>query len=329
MVLRNFFLSTCLSLCSFHLFSQALTPNQNKHLRDTVIKFDAQPELGFNYPYFIRLPKGMDLSQKKFLLVETNNTGVNDTLAYHERGAYLEAIKNSLGSSLCTNLKIPFLVPVFPRPQKNENLYTHAFDRDAALLNSGEMKRLDLQLIAMIKNAAIQLDKMKITVHDKILMNGFSASGTFANRFTLIHPELIAGVASGGINAMPILPVRKIGTEKLIYPLGIYDHKIIFKDTVHFTAYKKLPQYIYMGAKDTNDAVLFDDAYGDKERKIIHQSIGKVMQPDRWVKCQEIYKREMPNVSFKTYPNIGHETDQEVFMDVYTFFKKIIQSANQ
>ena len=167
--------------------SQSLELNENKLMNDTILKIDAQPNLGFNYPYFIRLPKKMDVSKKNFLLVETNNTGNNDTLEFHERGTLREIKKYSLGSSLCQNLKIPFLVPVFPRPAKDWKFYTHAFDRDAAMIDSGIMKRLDLQLIAMIKNASTQLKKMNIIIYDNILMNGFSASGTFANRFTLLQ----------------------------------------------------------------------------------------------------------------------------------------------
>jgi len=295
-------------------------------LRDTVIKIEARPDLGFNYPYFIRIPKGLQIEKKQFLLVETNNSGNNDSLSYHERETYLEVIKNSLGSSLCKKLKVPFLVPVFPRPLQQWKYYTHALDRDAALINEGEMKRLDLQLIAMIKNAAIQLKAQGIIIEEKILMNGFSASGTFANRFTLLHPNLVAGVACGGINAIPISPIAKIGSDNLIYPLGIYDLEKIFDLRFNSVSYKKVPQYIYMGGKDSNDAVLFDDAYSKKERKLVFKRLGKVMLPDRFRKIESIYKDFNTSAVFKLYPNIGHETDMEVFTDVVKFFSEIMQS---
>lgn len=310
------------------LHSQSVVMQENKLVNDTILLFDAQPALGFNYPYLIRLPKQVDAGKKNYLLVETNNTGNNDSLEFHQRGAIGEAKKFSLGSSLCPNLKVPFLIPVFPRPAKNWQYYTHAFDRDAALIDSGLMKRLDLQLIAMIKNAATQLNKMNITIYDKILMTGFSASGTFANRFTLLHPEMVAAVATGGINGLTIIPLKKIKSDPLIYPIGIFDVEKIFNRKFDVVSYKNVPQFIYMGGKDDNDAVLFDDAYSEKERKIIHKHIGKIMLPDRWNKCQAIHKNEKTNVTFKTYPNIGHETDMEVFRDVSMFFLKIIQNTN-
>ena len=291
---------------------------------DTIIKIEANPKQGFNYPYYLRIPKGLNKSDVKYLLVETNNTGVNDTLQFHEQEAYLQIIRNSLGSSLCSNLKIPFLMPVFPRPQNDWNIYTHAFDRDAAMIDKGEMQRLDLQLIAMIENARAVLSNYEISIKEKILINGFSASGTFANRFTLIHPELVAGVACGGINAIAILPIAKLEGKKLKYPLGIYDFEALFAAKFHVATYQQVPQFIYMGEKDINDAVLFDDAYSNSERKMIYQLLGKTMIPDRFLNCEKIYRSNNMNSTFKIYPNIGHETEQTIFLDVYTFFNKII-----
>lgn len=293
---------------------------------DTVIKINARPDLGFNYPYFIRIPKGLNKSQIQYLLVETNNTGTNDTLLIHEKEAYLESIAHSLGSSICTKLKIPFLVPVFLRPAKEWKIYTHALDRDAVLINKGEMKRLDLQLIAMIKNAKEVLKEYGIASKEKILMNGFSASGTFANRFTLIHPEIVAGTACGGINAIPILSVSKLEKTNLNYPIGVHDFEKLFAQKFNLKEYQKVPQFIYMGQYDKNDAVLFDDGYSDSERKIIFKKLGKTMIPDRFSKCESVYIQNKINSTFKVYNHIGHETDRQVFNEVVDFFNKIINN---
>jgi hypothetical protein len=291
---------------------------------DTVIKIDPNPDLGFNFPYYLRIPKGLNQNEIQYLLVETNNTGVNDTLLHHDREAYLQTTRNSLGSSICSKLKIPFLVPVFPRPAKDWKIYTHAFDRDAANINSGDMKRLDLQLIAMIENAKEVLKKHSITVKQKILMNGFSASGTFANRFTSIHPQLVAGTACGGINAIPILPVSKLQKTELKYPIGTSDFDLLFGVMFELDKFQKVPQFIYMGQNDNNDAVLFDDGYSESERKIIFNLLGKVMIPDRFNKCESVYIQNKVNSTFKVYQGIGHETDKQVFDDVIDFLTKII-----
>lgn len=291
---------------------------------DTVIKIEANSDLGFNFPYYLRIPKGLNQNEVQYLLVETNNTGVNDTILHHEKEAYLQTIRNSLGSSICSKLKIPFLVPVFPRPAKEWKIYTHAFDRDAANINSGDLKRLDLQLIAMIENAKEVLKKHGIKVKKKFLLNGFSASGTFANRFTSIHPNLVAGVACGGINAIPILPVSKLQNTELKYPIGTSDFKLLFGINFNLGDFQMVPQFIYMGQNDNNDAVLFDDGYSESERIIIFNLLGKVMIPDRFNKCESVYIQNKANSTFKVYQGIGHETDKQVFDDVIDFFTKII-----
>lgn len=291
---------------------------------DTVIRIEANPDLGFNFPYYLRIPKGLDQNEIQYFLVETNNTGVNDTLLHHEKEAYLQTTRNSLGSSICSKLKIPFLVPVFPRPAKDWKIYTHAFDRDAANINSGDMKRLDLQLIAMIENAREVLKKHGINVKEKFLMNGFSASGTFANRFTSIHPQLVAGIACGGINAIAILPVSELQETELKYPLGTSDFELLFGIKFNVDAFQKVPQFIYMGQNDDNDAALFDDGYSEEERIIIFNLLGKVMIPDRFNKCESVYIQNKVNSTFKVYQGIGHETDKQVFDDVIDFFTKII-----
>lgn len=308
---------TCIS-------AQVTYPGVKQTMNDTILKFEAKPELGFNYPYYIRIPKGVDTEITQFLLVELNNTGNNDTLSFHERNAFMQAKKNSLGSSLCRELYLPFLMPVFPRPATDWKIYTHAFDRDAALIQDGEMKRLDLQLIAMIEDAKTQLLQYEIKLHDKILLNGFSASGTFANRFTIIHPEKVAGVACGGINAMAILPIKTLEKHDLNYPLGINDFEKIFDKSVDFDSYRLVPQFLYMGENDHNDAVLYDDAYDESERITVFESLGKTLIPTRWNKCESVLKEENIEATFKTYSGIGHETNQEVFKDVYAFFKNII-----
>ncbi len=90
---------------------------------------------------------------------------------------------------------------------------------------------------------------------DKIFITGFSASGTFANRFSLLHPEKIKATASGGINAIAKLPVAKLDGKTLNYPLGIGDIKKITGKRVNMKAFINLPKFLFMGELDNNDAV--------------------------------------------------------------------------
>ena len=146
-------------------------------------------------------------------------------------------------------------------------------------------------------------------------MNGFSASGSFTNRFLFLHPEIIQAAAMGGLNGELMLPLKQYQNHSFNYPLGIGDFKKLFKKTFNSVSYKKIPQYIYMGQLDTNDAVQFEDAYNDSERRLINLTLGDNVQ-ERWKACQSIYTQEGINAQFTTYEEVGHWTTSAVNMDV-------------
>lgn len=50
------------------------------------------------------------------------------------------------------------------------------------------------QLLAMVEDAGARLKMMGYSTGSQFLMVGFSASGTLANRFTLIHPDRVKAV---------------------------------------------------------------------------------------------------------------------------------------
>ena len=79
-----------------------------------------------------------------------------------------------------------------------------------------------------------------------------------------------------------------------------------------------------MGQLDENDAVQFDDAYDDTERKIINTYIGDTVQ-SRYLHYQEIYKENSINVTFKNYEKVGHWTTSDMNFEVIKFFFKQLQ----
>jgi hypothetical protein len=143
---------------------------------------EAAPEKGFHYPYLLRMPADPARAAGPYLLVEPNNTGeISDDLQFHMEAARKLAA-NAIGGYLAPRLQVPLLVPVFPRPKEEWRLYTHQLDRDTMLLTDGPMKRLDLQLIAMIDDARARLAARGFATRPEVLMTGFSATGTPTRR---------------------------------------------------------------------------------------------------------------------------------------------------
>lgn len=315
--MRNLFL---LIFTITSLVSPAQSQETSRMKRDSLIFVVRDPKKGFHNDYILFIPKGTPFQKQTVLLVEPNNTGkLSDSMEIHKQYAIDLASVSSVGNNISTELKIPLLVPVFPRPASQPLLYTHALDRDVMLQKAAGFKRLDLQLLAMIKDAKTVLSAMAIPVEEKFFMSGFSASATFTNRFSFMHPEQIKALAIGGFNGKLMIPQSEINKVKLNYPVGMNDFRKITGDTLHLTAYRQIPQYIYMGKLDDNDAVQFEDAYSSQERKIINENLGKTVQ-ERYLECQKIYLQNGIHPIFKTYENVGHWTTANMNLDVIKFF---------
>ena len=287
---------------------------------DSLVIVPADPSKGYHHDFILFVPKKTPVGKTIYLLVEPNNTGqLSDSAAVHRKHAVFLASVSSVGNNVSTELHIPILVPVFPRPASQPLTYTHALDRDVMDVGDGPLKRLDLQLLAMVEEAQKVLNKLNVRVHPKFLMSGFSASGTFVNRFSMIHPEKIKALAIGGFNGKLMLPQKELGGATLDYPLGINDFEKRFGKSFDIAAFSSLPQYIYMGSMDDNDSVKFEDAYGPDEREIINGNLSPNVQ-ERFTLCRKIYEANGVRVNFRLYDAIGHMTTSNINLDVIYFF---------
>ena len=284
-------------------------------------RVSANPIEGFAFPYYLFIPQQMDSSKPVHLLVEPCNTGTtSDNLEPHERAAKSLA-EASYANRIAKKLKVPLLVPVFPRPgRESGRIYTHALDRDTLLIREGDLSRIDMQLIKMIAHAQRLLRRNNVKVNAQVFMHGFSASGTFTNRFAILHPTVVRAVAAGGINGIPTFPTRHWNDTPLRYPVGIADVKEIAGIDFDEAAYKQVSQYIYMGALDRNDTIPYRDAYDEADAELVKRLIGTKMMPDRWGMSQSIYEALEIPAQFVTYKSIRHEIRAAMIDDIVAFF---------
>jgi hypothetical protein len=292
----------------------------------SVIEVPAAPERGFQHPYVLFLPKRVEGGPPQYLLVEPNNTGrPDDDFEVHRTAAIRLARDSSVGNFVAVRLGIPLLVPVFPRPSSIEDVYTHSLDRDTILIREGALIRIDKQLIAMAEDARGRLAALGRPVNAKLLLNGFSASGLFSNRFTFLHPDIVAAAAFGGLNGFIMVPASDIGGHALKFPLGLADFEEVAGYPFDREAYSRVPQFAYMGEKDQNDAVLHDDTYSAEERTLVFELFGRTMMPDRWNAVQAVYRQQKLPIAFKTYPGIPHGTNGAMNSEIAEFFRRVIQ----
>ena len=288
-------------------------------------KIEAQPVRGFAYPYYLCVPKALREESRnakpppRTILVIPNNDGkLSDDFAVHEADLKRRIKKNA---EIADRLKTVLLMPVFPRPETDWKIYTHALDRDAMITDKKEFARFDLQLVAMIDDARAKLAKEKLKLDERVMMFGFSASGMFTNRFAFLHPKRVKAAAVGSPGGWTIAPIASFKEKALRYPIGTNDFKSISGERFDLKNLRKVPLFIFLGDEDDNDSVVFRDSYEKEDEDLIFSLFGKT-PIERWSVSKEIYRNKKLNAEFKLYPKVKHAVTKEMLEDVLAFFSK-------
>jgi hypothetical protein len=311
-----------------HIQEQNTAPQSNALPFGQLIKIAPEPDKGFHWTYLLYVPKSLAdparRNEKTWLFVAPNNTGSSDdNIQTHEESARRKMI--GLGS-FAEKLGTPLLQPVFPRPREDWKIYTHALDRDSLLTEKAHLKRLDLQLLAMIDDALKRLQADKIALDRRVLMYGFSAAGMFTNRFALLHPQRIFAAAIGSPGGWAIAPVKEYNRQTLRYPIGIGDwREAVNQVSFNSRAFKALRLYFFLGTEDTNDSLKFRDGYEQEDEELVVKHFGSTLT-ERWQISEKLYRQSgCRNCQFVLYPKTGHSVTNQMVNDVIAFFKQAMQ----
>ncbi|RPJ28601.1 MAG: hypothetical protein EHM33_03965 [Chloroflexi bacterium] len=289
-----------------------------------VQRFEANPANEYSadfYLYISPAAKRMARSgQVVTVLVQPNNSGISsDDPSVHCRDAWWTGFERR---KVADELGVVLLVPAFIRPGEDWQIYTHALDRDTLTTERADLQRTDLQLIAMIDHARAELAAMGMQTDEKILIQGFSASGMFANRFTLLHPEHVKAATIGSPGGWPTVPVASFNGEQLLYPAGISDLELLTNISFDSIAYNAVPQLIYMGSTDDNDSLDYTDGWDKKDAQRVDRLFGT--DPlSRWEDARLIYEQAGANVQFLLIEGSGHDR-RELQKYSTEFFRKVL-----
>ncbi|MCB9653979.1 MAG: hypothetical protein H6729_07630 [Deltaproteobacteria bacterium] len=283
-----------------------------------ILWFERDTEAGYAWSFFLYIPDASVSASdhSRPLLVMPNNTGTTDADDGVHRIAALKQV--FAWRSYAEKLHTALLVPTFPRPETPSNLYTHALDRDALLIQEGPLRRLDLQLIAMIDSAQRFLGAAP---KSPVLLFGFSASGMFANRFALLHPERVLAVAVGSPGGWPMAPQSSWASDRLRYPLGSDDLADLVGAPLDLRALRRVSFFFFLGAKDVNDSLVFRDSY-DQEDEVLAMKAFGLTPVERWPLAESMYRAAGISATFKLYPDTDHHVTKAMDADVIAFFSK-------
>lgn len=284
----------------------------------TVDFTEANPETGFNYPYYLHIPDSLGSDTPVPILVETTNMpGPTDDFEAHLDEAERRA-SNGFGRRIADELTLPFLHPVFPRPVSDPvdwTHYTHSLDPETLRIDNSPLERIDLQLLRMLEDAKRRLSEQGIPTMDRFILNGFSASAKFANRFSALHPEKLISVSAGGLDGIAILPIEEadipvhwVDRAELNYPVGTANIEELTGEPFNLDAFCDVHQFLYLGEDDEKDTLRYPDAWTGPEIRGIAVSVyGEDIHEERFPYCKAVYEEVDASAVFRQYEETGHD----------------------
>lgn len=229
----------------------------------------------FNIPYILAVPSNIkemlvteNKSYKPSIVMETNNIETSSNIELINNGLF--AI-NNLARTI-RDEKTPLLVPIIPSPSKDSPYYQQLSKECLELDKQKPFYRIDEQVKNIINKAKIDVkNNYGVSLNDKIFLNGYSASGVFAERFALLQPEIIDTACIGGASGSIPIP-----STVLNYPLGIGNYKELTGKNFNMDAYSKIKYNYYVGEYEMlrkadnrydeygNNAPMHDMSYFDR-----------------------------------------------------------------
>ncbi|MFC3960262.1 PKD domain-containing protein [Halovivax cerinus] len=289
------------------------------------VEVAAAPEFGFNYPYFLYVPADLETGGGP-IVVEPNNTGrATDSFDAHRKWARsLVEFPTKICRRISDGLGVPLLVPVFPQPE-DEPVGSHhnvqALDADTMAIENEKLARVDRQLLRMVDHAGAQLDALSYAADDEVLLNGFSVTGNFVNRFAALHPDRVRSVTAWAVNGTAILPMENTDGHELSYPIGVSDVESLTGTPFDEDAWTDVSQFVYMGAEDDTDTVPYDD-WSEPQREIALDVYGDDMQQDRLPYCETIYEEAGASAQFHIYEGVDYEYSRAITDDCVAFHRR-------
>jgi len=282
------------------------------HAQEGFLRVEANPSKGFRWPYYLGIPPA--LKTPTVLLVEPNNSNYqSDDLNWHDQMARQWAYSRSISGEL-GELGSPFLMPSFPRPATPSGFFTQGLDRDTILTKLPGYERLDLQLVAMIEDAREKLAARGVRIEKKVWMWGFSASASFVNRFTLMHPEVVLAASMGSPGSYPTVPAAQWKGKRLRYPVGVADFQEIIGKPFNAQAFREVAQQIYIGDQDLEDLADNLGAFEPEDGALIHEVFGDAPGYLRWPRVEAVFDSAGANTQFVVIPGLGHRYPDWPFM---------------
>lgn len=200
---------------------------------------------GKMFPYILVYPQNIEENAE--ILVDTLNT-VDSESTKNRIDVFVKGA-DEVSSYIRIKVPAPCLYVFIPKKDFLQEPYYQQLSRECFTESDREYDRCDLLVLESIKDAQKKMESLSgKKISEKIVLNGYSTSGVFAQRFAMIHPDIISkaiiGAAAGSI---------PIPTEDFDYPLGIRDFEKLFGKKFDEESYRKIQFAYYVGELEAEE----------------------------------------------------------------------------
>lgn len=279
---------------------------------DRVQFVEADPDYGFNYPYFLATPESFRAAPIP-LQVEMNNA--DEELSFEEeKGRARGQVIGNLGAIVSEELGIPQLKPVFAEPDGDPVDATHQvalLDRETMLLDGTDLERIDRQLLRMADHARAEMLSDR-SMHEKLVFTGSSSEGVVGERMAAMHPDEILSVSASGLNGFVLLPFEELGGYTLNYPVGVADFESILGTAYDPVAHDRVNKFYFQGGQDPKNRLKMDGGLGGhlwNDEQVYNAAravYGPDMVADRFPRCHIAFQKAGVSAQFRIYPEMTH-----------------------
>jgi len=227
-----------------------------------MIKINENPNYGFNFPFSLVIPKVLNENPSLVVACTLPRCFTDSSNSFDE---LIDKTMNDLGSvdPMHEHLSLengnPMFIPCVPnikeiRPGflgKNVLYNNLQVDNNTFIKDVSKYYNLADQYKSMIEYAIEYLKSENVFVDDKVIVSGYSEGAKFASHFSLLHPEIIKCVVSGGTGGCISMPISELDGYDLPYPIGISDLANFDMDS-----FRKINFFYYMGLSDKVDSAI-------------------------------------------------------------------------
>jgi len=216
------------------------------------------------------------------------------------------------------------LTPVIPRSRSNWQTYTVSLDRESLIDPTDFNQRPDLKVNLMIDSLISTLRSAGYKVHDKVFVSGFSAGAMFAQRYCLLHPDRVRGIAGGQCGGSLTVPGTNYNGVDMNWPVGVNDFRSLVGYDFKMSYYQQIPQFIYIGDQDNSNSTVAPgnhDLFTDEQMDFLNENFGNSDPVRVENQCAFMSETEC-NVEFKLYPGVAHQITSDMVNDTFSFLAK-------